>query len=565
MSGIRHRERPVTGKPCGSTGETTYRVVVSNEADVDVVDVVIVGAGFAGIYALHKFRSLGLTTRVFEAAPEVGGTWYFNRYPGARCDVESVDYCYSFSDELQQRWSWSEKYATQAEILRYLNWVVDELDLRGGITFNTRVTSAVLDETAMRWTVSTDTGESISARFCVMATGPLSAALTPDFPGLSTFEGEVYHTAHWPKETVDFTGKRVAVIGTGSSGIQSIPIIAEQAEKLVVFQRTPNYSVPAGNRALTDQDVADYKAGYDERRRLSWRSGGGSPHIAHPKLTMEATAEERRAAFEKRWELGGVLFSKTFSDQMTDMDANDEARRFYEEKVRAVIDDPDVADLLIPNDHPIGTKRICTDTNYFQTFNRSHVELVSVRSTPIESVDATGIVTSDARFDVDAIVLATGFDAMTGALAKIDIVGRNGHTLRDDWADGPRTYLGLSVDDFPNLFLVSGPGAPAVLANMVLHAEAHVNWIADAIAYLDDHGHSAIEATADAVEDWNAELNRRADASLFTRANSWYLGANVPGKPRVFMLFIGGFAVYLDICTEVANAGYKGFDLWKEH
>ena len=565
MSGIRHRERPVTGKPCGSTGETTYRVVVSNEADVDVVDVVIVGAGFAGIYALHKFRSLGLTTRVFEAAPEVGGTWYFNRYPGARCDVESVDYCYSFSDELQQRWSWSEKYATQAEILRYLNWVVDELDLRGGITFNTRVTSAVLDETAMRWTVSTDTGESISARFCVMATGPLSAALTPDFPGLSTFEGEVYHTAHWPKETVDFTGKRVAVIGTGSSGIQSIPIIAEQAEKLVVFQRTPNYSVPAGNRALTDQDVADYKAGYDERRRLSWRSGGGSPHIAHPKLTMEATAEERRAAFEKRWELGGVLFSKTFSDQMTDMDANDEARRFYEEKVRAVIDDPDVADLLIPNDHPIGTKRICTDTNYFQTFNRSHVELVSVRSTPIESVDATGIVTSDARFDVDAIVLATGFDAMTGALAKIDIVGRNGHTLRDDWADGPRTYLGLSVDDFPNLFLVSGPGAPAVLANMVLHAEAHVNGIADAIAYLDDHGHSAIEATADAVEDWNAELNRRADASLFTRANSWYLGANVPGKPRVFMLFIGGFAVYLDICTEVANAGYKGFDLWKEH
>jgi len=528
------------------------------------VDVVVVGAGFAGIYALQKFRSLGLTTRVFEAAPEVGGTWYFNRYPGARCDVESVDYCYSFSEELQQRWSWSEKYATQAEILRYLNWVVDELDLRDGITFNSRVTSAVFDDTAMHWTVNTDTGELINARFCVMATGPLSAALTPDFPGLSTFEGEVLHTAHWPKETVDFTGKRVAVIGTGSSGIQSIPIIAEAAEKVVVFQRTPNYSVPAGNRTLTEQDIADYKAGYGERRRLSWRSGGGSPHIAHPKLTMEATAEERRAAYEKRWELGGVLFSKTFSDQMTDLDANDEARRFYEEKVRAVIDDPDVAELLIPNDHPIGTKRICTDTNYFQTFNLSHVELVSVRRTPIEFVDANGIVTSDARFDVDAIVLATGFDAMTGALAKIDIVGRDGHTLRDDWADGPRTYLGLSVDDFPNLFLVSGPGAPAVLANMVLHAEAHVNWIADAITYLDDHGHTAIEATADAVEDWNAELNRRAEASLFTKANSWYMGANVPGKPRGFMLFIGGFAAYLDICNEVANAGYKGFELLKE-
>ena len=560
ISGRRDVEGPVTGKPPGSTRATTYRVVVSNEADVDVV---VVGAGFAGIYALHKLRSLGLTTRLFEAAPEVGGTWYFNRYPGARCDVESVDYCYSFSDELQQQWSWSEKYATQAEILRYLNWVVDELDLRDGITFNTRVTSAVLDEQALHWAVTTDTGETVSARFCVMATGPLSAALTPDFPGLSTFAGEVYHTAHWPEEAVDFTGKRVAVIGTGSSGIQSIPIIAEAADSLVVFQRTPNYSVPAGNRALTDEDVADYKAGYDERRRLSWRSGGGSPHIAHPKLTMEATAEERRAAFEKRWELGGVLFSKTFSDQLTDMDANDEARRFYEEKVRAVIDDPEVADLLIPTDHPIGTKRICTDTNYFQTFNRSHVELVSVRRTPIESIDTTGINTSDARFDIDAIVLATGFDAMTGALAKIDIVGRDGQRLRDDWADGPRTYLGLCVDDFPNLFLVSGPGAPAVLANMVLHAEAHVNWIADAITYLDDHGHTAIEATADAVEDWNAELNRRADASLFTRANSWYLGANVPGKPRVFMLFIGGFAAYLDICNEVVNAGYKGFTLLK--
>jgi cation diffusion facilitator CzcD-associated flavoprotein CzcO len=554
----------VTGKPPSRTRATTYRVVVSNEADVDVViDVVIVGAGFAGIYAMHKFRSLGLTTRVFEAAPEVGGTWYFNRYPGARCDVESVDYCYSFSDELQQQWSWGEKYATQAEILRYLNWVVDTLDLRDGITFNTRVTSAVFDETALRWTVSTDTGESISTRFCVMATGPLSAALTPDFPGLSTFAGEVYHTAHWPSDAVDFTGKRVAVIGTGSSGIQSIPIIADEADSLVVFQRTPNYSVPAGNRALTDEDVADYKAAYDERRRLSWRSGGGSPHIAHPKLTMEATAEERRAAFERRWQLGGVLFSKTFSDQLTDMDANDEARKFYEEKVRAVIDDPEVADLLIPTDHPIGTKRICTDTNYFQTFNRSHVELVSVRRTPIESIDATGINTSDARFDVDAIVLATGFDAMTGALAKIDIVGRGGHTLRDDWTAGPRTYLGLCVDDFPNLFLVSGPGAPAVLANMVLHAEAHVNWIADAISYLDDHGHTAIEATADAVDDWNAELNRRADASLFTKANSWYLGANVPGKPRVFMLFIGGFATYLDICNEVVNAGYKGFAFLK--
>jgi cyclohexanone monooxygenase len=533
------------------------------ERDLGTVDAVIVGAGFAGLYALYELRARGLSTRVFEAAPEVGGTWYFNRYPGARCDVESVDYCFSFSEELQQQWTWSEKYATQAEILRYINWVADKLELRPGITFDTRVVSAILDEDAMRWTVTTDTGEVVRARFVVMATGPLSAALTPKIPGLASFGGRTYHTAHWPHEGVDFTGQRVAVIGTGSSGIQSIPIIAEQADQLIVFQRTPNYSVPAGNRALTPEDDAAVKANYAERRRLSWRSGGGSPHVAHPKLTMEATPQERREAFETRWQLGGVLFSKTFADQMTDFTANEEARKFYEAKIRAVIDDPEVAELLIPNDHPIGTKRICTDTNYFQTFNRPNVSLVSVRNTPIESIDADGINTTDAHYDLDAIVLATGFDAMTGTLAKIDIVGRDGQKLRDDWSDGPRTYLGLGVDGFPNLFLVSGPGAPAVLANMVLHAEAHVNWIADAIGYLDEHGYSAIEATPQAVDDWIAECNKRADATLFPKADSWYLGANVPGKPRVFMLFIGGFATYLDICAEVADAGYKGFSLLK--
>nr|WP_041781803.1 NAD(P)/FAD-dependent oxidoreductase [Mycolicibacterium chubuense] len=539
-----------------SSGSSTREAAV-------VVDAVVVGAGFGGLYALHKFRGQGLSVRVFEAAPDVGGTWYYNRYPGARCDVESVDYCYSFSDDLQQRWTWSEKYATQREILAYINWVADELDLRGGITFNTRVTSAVLDESTLTWTVTTDTGEVVRARFVVMATGPLSAAMTPDFPGLDTFGGEVYHTAHWPHDEVDFTGKRVAVIGTGSSGIQSIPLIAEQAEHLYVFQRTPNYSVPAGNRPLSSDEVADIKANYAQRRQMSWRSGGGSPHVAHPKLTMEATPQERRAAFEQRWELGGVLFSKTFGDQMISLEANEEARKFYEEKIRAVIDDPELAELLIPTDHPIGTKRICTDTNYFQTFNRPNVTLVSVRKTPIESIDQSGINTSQTHYDIDALVLATGFDAMTGTLAKIDITGRGGRKLVDDWADGPRTYLGLGTDGFPNLFLVSGPGAPAVLANMVLHAEAHVNWIAEAIAYLDDQGYAAIEPTADAVDSWVAECAQRAEATLFTRANSWYMGANVPGKPRQFMLFIGGFGTYLDICHEVAAAGYKGFELLK--
>lgn len=527
-------------------------------------DVVVVGAGFAGLYALHKLRAQGLQVRVLEAAPELGGTWYYNRYPGARCDVESVDYCYSFSEELQQEWDWTEKYATQPEILRYLNWVADKLDLRRDIELKTRVSSAVFDEDALHWTIATDTGQRLTARYVLMATGPLSDAMTPQFPGLDTFAGEIYHTAHWPHEAVDFTGKRVAVIGTGSSGIQSIPLIAEQAAQLTVFQRTPNFSVPAGNKPLSSQELDEIKSGYAERRRLSWRSGGGSPHITATKPAMQFSAEERRAAFEKRWQLGGVLYSKTFPDQTTDPAANEAAREFYEEKVRAVIEDPAVADLLIPTDHPIGTKRICTDSNYFQTFNQPNVTLVSVRATPIESVDSSGINTTDQHYDLDMIVLATGFDALTGALAKIDIVGRDGATLRDRWAHGPRSYLGLGIDGFPNLFVISGPGAPAVLANMVLHAEAQVNWIADAIEYLDARGYAAIEAGAEAVDSWGAECARLAEATLFTKANSWYMGANVPGKPRGFMLFIGGFATYNQICAEVAEAGYKGFELVKK-
>ncbi|MEZ0352284.1 flavin-containing monooxygenase [Mycobacterium sp. pR1184] len=529
----------------------------------DPLDVIVVGAGFAGLYALHKLRAQGLSVRVLEAAPEIGGTWYYNRYPGARCDVESVDYCYSFSDELQQEWNWTEKYATQAEILDYLNWVADKLDLRRDIVVDTRVVSAVLDETTLRWTLSTDTGLTLSARFCLMATGPLSAAMTPNFPGLASFAGQIHHTAHWPREPVDFTGKRVAVIGTGSSGIQSIPIIAEQAAHLYVFQRTPNYSVPAGNAPLSAAALNQIKAGYAQRRDLSWRSAGGSPHLTAAKPTMQFSPDERRAAFERRWQLGGVLFSKTFPDQLTDLEANEEARKFYEQKVRAVIDDPAVADLLIPSDHPIGTKRICTDSNYFQTFNRPNVTLISVRDTPIESIDPAGITTSNAHYDLDMIVLATGFDAMTGALGSIDIVGRDAATLREDWAHGPRTYLGLGVDGFPNLFLISGPGAPAVLANMVLHAEAQVDWIAQAIGFLDSHDCAAIEATVDAVDAWGAECARRAETTLFTKANSWYMGANVPGKPRGFMLFVGGFATYNDICADVADAGYRGFDLIK--
>ncbi|WP_308646767.1 flavin-containing monooxygenase [Nocardia cyriacigeorgica] len=525
------------------------------------VDVVVVGAGIAGLYALHKFRSQGLTVRVFEAADGVGGVWYWNRYPGARCDVESVDYSYSFDEALQQEWNWSEKYATQPEILAYLNHVADRFDLRRDIEFGARVTDTVLDESTLRWEVRTDTGTVVSARFVVLAVGPLSNANTPDIAGLDTFAGPVLHTSHWPHEGVDFTGQRVGVIGTGSSGIQAIPCIAEQAERLHVFQRTANYSVPAGNVPLDEETRRAQKANYAERRRLSMASGGGSPHQPHPKSALEVSEEERRAAYQQRWELGGVLFSKTFPDQMVTREANDTARLFWEEKVRAVIDDPAVADLLIPNDHPIGTKRICTDTNYYQTYNRDNVELVNLRATPIERIDAEGLHTTEDYYRLDALVLATGFDAMTGSVAKLNIVGRDGLTLNQAWQEGPKTYLGLGVSGFPNLFNLTGPGSPSVLANMVLHSELHVDWVAAAIDYLDRNGATALEARPDAVDAWVAECAERAARTLMPTANSWYLGANVPGKPRVFMPFVGGFGVYGEIIAEVAAAEYKGFDV----
>ncbi|WP_280508897.1 flavin-containing monooxygenase [Nocardia cyriacigeorgica] len=520
------------------------------------VDVVVVGAGIAGLYALHKFRSQGLTVQVFEAADGVGGVWYWNRYPGARCDVESVDYSYSFDEALQQEWNWSEKYATQPEILAYLNHVADRFDLRRDIEFGARVTDAVLDESSLRWEVRTDTGTVVSARFVVLAVGPLSNANTPDIEGLDTFAGPVLHTSQWPHDGVDFTGQRVGVIGTGSSGIQAIPCIAEQAERLHVFQRTPNYSVPAGNLPLDEETRRAQKANYAERRRLSMASGGGSPHQPHPKSALEVSEQERREAYQKRWELGGVLFSKTFPDQMVTLEANDTARLFWEEKVRAVIDDSEVAELLIPKDHPIGTKRICTDTNYYQTYNRDKVELVNLRATPIERIDAGGVHTTGAYYPLDALVLATGFDAMTGSVAKLNIVGRDGRTLNEAWSDGPKTYLGLGVTGFPNLFNLTGPGSPSVLANMVLHSELHVDWVAGAIDYLDRNGATALEARPDAVEAWVAECAERAARTLMPTANSWYLGANVPGKPRVFMPFVGGFGVYGEIIAEVAAAEY---------
>ncbi|TVZ02176.1 NAD(P)/FAD-dependent oxidoreductase [Trebonia kvetii] len=525
------------------------------------VDAVIVGAGVAGMYAIYKLRSTGLSVRCFEAGAGVGGTWYWNRYPGCRCDVESVDYSFSFDPDLEQEWDWSERYATQPEIVRYLNHVADRHDLRSSITFGTRVTSAEFDANAARWLIRTDSGEEVSARFCVLATGSLSAATVPAIPGLAEFTGRWHHTARWPRDGIDFTGRRVGVIGTGSSGIQSSPEIARAAAHLYVFQRSANFSVPASNAPLTAQTRAEVKATYAERRRRCRENGGGSLHEPYPRNTLAVSKEERWAAYERLWNRGGVLFSKTFPDQLTDRAANDEAVKFFTEKVRATVRDPEVARMLIPTDHPIGAKRICTDSDYYATFNRDNVTLVDIRSAPIERITPTGIRTADAEYRLDDIVFATGFDAMTGALARIDIRGRDGRALRDAWSAGPRTYLGLSVAGFPNMFIVTGPGSPSVLVNMILAAEQHVDWIADAIGHLRKAGMPTIEATADAQESWVEHCNEVADRTLLPLANSWWVGANIPGKPRVFMPFAGGFGAYRQICADVAADGYRGFRL----
>ena len=534
---------------------------IGDVGDVGDVDVVVVGAGIAGLYMVYRLRSMGLSVRGFEAGSDVGGTWFWNRYPGCRCDVQSIDYSYSFSSDLEQEWDWTERFATQPEILAYLNHVADRFDLRRHFSFDTRVTEAIFDEDGLRWRVVPDDGRSVSARFCVFATGSLSSASVPDLPGLSRFAGSTYHTGHWPPEGVDLQGRRVGVIGTGSSGIQLIPALAQEVEHLFVFQRSANFSVPAPNRPLTDAERAEVKATYAERRQRSRDSAAGSLHQADPRSALVVSEEERRGLYEAAWERGGVLFSKTFADQLSRLESNDTARAFVEEKIRTVVADPDVADLLVPMDHPIGTKRICSDSGYYETFNRDNVTLIDIRTDPITEISPTGIVTGRRGYELDVIVFATGFDAMTGALTSIDIIGRHGRRLRDVWAGGPETYLGLSVVGFPNMFIMTGPGSPSVLANMVLAAEQHADWIAECIGYLDAHGYGGIEATGDAQSQWVATGNELASATLFPSASSWYLGANIEGKPRVFMPYIGGFGAYRAICDDVARKGYAGFDL----
>jgi len=524
-------------------------------------DAVVVGAGFAGLYMLHRLRGLGLSARVYEAGRGVGGTWFWNRYPGARCDVESMDYSYSFSNELQQEWTWTERYASQPEILAYINHVADRFDLRRDIQLETRVTTAVFDEATSRWAIQTDRGDRVSARFCIMATGCLSDAQVPKLEGFETFEGTWFHTGHWPHEGVDFTGQRVGVIGTGSSAIQSIPIIARQAARLFVFQRTPNFSVPARNAPLDPEYERQVKSSYAEFRRQARESRVGFVVDRNDQSALEVSPEERQRAYESRWSRGGLGFNATFADLLTSKEANDTAAEFFRAKIQAIVRDAAVAQMLSPRDYPVGTKRLCVDTDYYDTFNRDNVTLVDVRRAPIEAITRHGLRTREAEYELDSLVFATGFDAMTGALLGIDIRGRAGATLREKWAAGPRTYLGVATAGFPNLFTITGPGSPSVLSNMIVSIEQHVDWIADCIVYLRERELGGIEASVDAEDEWVAHVNEVGHATLYPLANSWYMGANVPGKPRIFMPYVGGVGVYRQKCDDVAAKGYEGFTL----
>ncbi len=537
--------------------------VESAQSDVHF-DAVVVGAGFAGLYMLYRLRQQGLRVRVFEAGTGVGGTWYWNRYPGARCDVESMEYSFGFDEELQQEWEWRERYAGQPEILRYANHVADRFELRCDIELETRVEAAHFIESNGIWQLRTtsENGRAVwTAQFCIMATGCLSSANTPDFEGLGDFKGDLLHTGHWPKEEPDLSDRRVGIIGTGSSAIQAIPILAERCGELFVFQRTANYSIPARNHPLDPEEQAAIKATYSEFREANKRmsSGFGSKRRLGDRSALEVSGKERDEEFEQRWEEGGFGFLGGYTDFLVNEDSNQLAAEWVRGRIREIVRDPQVADLLCP-EQVIGCKRICLDTGYFETFNRDNVHLVDVSGTAIERITPRGVVAGGRGFELDTLILATGFDAMTGTLLRIDVRGRGGRTLGEKWEEGPKTYLGLGIEGFPNLFTITGPGSPSVLTNMIVSIEQHVEWIDECIGFLRLHGHQTIEATRQAEEEWVDHVNGLAARTLYPTCNSWYLGANIPGKPRVFMPHIG-FPPYVEKCNEVASRGYEGFEL----
>ncbi len=522
-------------------------------------DAVIIGAGFSGLYMLYRLRELGLRCLVYEAGSGVGGAWFWNRYPGARCDSESHFYCYSFSDELLQEWTWSQRFPEQREILSYLDFVADKFELRSDIQLDTRVTSSIYDDASRRWTVETDRGGTVATRYVISAVGGLSAANLPDIPGLDDFEGRWYHTGRWPHEGVDLGGQRVGVIGTGSTGTQLIPVVAEQAAHLTVFQRTPNFSMPARNRPLDPETVAGIKATYDEIWRRAKASPGGMPLPAPIQSFDEVDEAEARRRYEAAWEHGGVLVLQQFNDLMTNPESNEFAASFFREKIASTVHDPDVARRLMPTSYPIAAKRPVLDTNYYETFNRANVELVDVKATPISCITPHGLRVGEHEYELDILIFATGFDAVSGAFAAIDIRGREGARLVDKWSDGPTAYLGLAIAGFPNLFTINGPCNPALLTNVPVSIEHDVEWIAGCIEHLEREHIATIEPTEQAEQQWVQHVADAVDGTLFLEADSWWLGANIEGKPRRFMLYVGGHDDFRRRCTEVAEQGYEGF------
>ena len=528
----------------------------------DALDAIVVGAGFAGCYLLHRLRDeLGLSVRVLEAADDVGGTWYWNRYPGARCDVPSVYYSFSFDENLDQEWRWTERYATQPEILAYIQHVATRYDLRRDIDFGTTVVGARFDERSRTWTVDTDDGRHLRARFLITAVGCLSATQLPRFEGLESFAGDWYHTGRWPHEGVDFTGKRVGVIGTGSSGIQVIPMIAEDADHLTVFQRTPTFTVPAHNRPLTEAELEEVANSYPELRKRVLTAWSGTPKPEPIGSAHALTEQERQEELDRRWAYGGSGFTAAFSDTLLDLEANEVAAEYVRSKIKQIVHDPEVAELLTPRDYPIGTKRLAVDTGYYATYNRPNVSLVDVREKPIRRITPDGILVGDTSYPLDAIVFATGYDALTGAILRLGIRGADSTELADKWAEGPKTYLGLMTAGFPNLFMVTAPGSPSVMTNMVMSIEQHVEWITDLVAKLTRDGITRVEPDVQAEEEWVTHINELAAETLFPGAASWYMGANIPGKPRVFMPYVGGAPRYREVCARVAAEGYSGFIL----
>ncbi|MEM7325786.1 MAG: NAD(P)/FAD-dependent oxidoreductase [Actinomycetota bacterium] len=528
----------------------------------DQVDAVVVGAGFSGLYLCHRLVENGFSVRVFEAGGDVGGTWYWNRYPGARCDIESVQYCYQFSDELQQEWTWSERYASQPELLDYIHHVTDRFDLRRHITFDTRVNRATFDDRTHRWTVETHGAggpETVRARHLLLGVGVLSTTLTPDFEGLSSFAGRTFHTGTWPHDPVDFEGRRVGVIGTGSSGIQSIPLLADQAKHLHVFQRTANYVIPARNRPLEPDETAAIKAGYAELRANARERPTGFLFPFNPGSIHDMTADEQAIQLEKHWQIGGLPFLGAFGDILFDREANRMVARWWADKVRTILDDPATAELLIPKGDVFGGKRLCAGTDYFETYNRDDVTLVDVSGTGVERFTPTGVVAEGVEYHLDDVVFATGFDALTGTVVRIDITGPDGETIADRWAVGPDTYLGLSVAGFPNLFNLQGPGSPGVFVTMVTGIEHQTDWIIDHVCWMRDRGITRSEVTEDAQGRWGDVVDAAAAVSLRSTCDSWYTGANVAGKHRRFMPYIGGFPAYREACATEADADYPSY------